>query len=221
MALTACPPIEVSSVTGTTSWQWSAPRAPHWPNRAALLEEPFREVKVLGLARSEAELHEGELDFLVTRHPMPLPFPEHGHHVVGHPDGHVQELALAGSLVVGDCGLDHVAGAVHLMLVHVGPAVLKAGEGIVGVDVAVVLLRCCELVNPLVAFRLQDRIWIVHQGICHPFQGLVDIRVVEEYPRMLSPPLGGVLEIPDPPGLVLDLVDAHRQGHVLVALEPR
>ena len=114
-----------------------------------------------------------------------------------------------------------MTGAVHLVLVHVVPALVQADEGVIGIDVAVRLLGRGEFVDPLVAFGLQLRIGVVLEGVGHPFEGLVHVGIVEEDARVLTLALGGVLEVADAPRLVLDLVDADLQGDVLVALEPR
>ena len=141
--------------------------------------------------------------------------------MVRHPDAHVQELPLAGSVVIRDGGFGHVAGAVHLMLGHVIPAVLQARERVERVDVAVRLLCGGELVDPLVAFGFQFRIRMDLQGIGHSLQGLVHVGIVVIDARMLAQSLGGILEIADTARLVLDLVDAHRQGGRPVPFQPR
>ena len=65
---------------------------------------------------------------------MPLVGAEDRVDVVGELAGHVQQLALAGRLVVGDRRLDQMAGAVKLVVVlHVLPAFLRLDQGEIGV----------------------------------------------------------------------------------------
>ena len=187
---------------------------------ASLIEEPLREIKVFLLPGGLVELHEGELDLLVAGNPMALVRTENRHHVVGHPDADIQKLTFPGDVVIRHSSLYHVAGAVHLMLVHVVPALVQAGQGVEGVDVTVFLLGGGEFGYPLVALRLKNRVGVVLEGICHPLESLVDIGVIEEYSRMFPLSLGGILKIADTAGLVLDLVDTDIQGHVFVTLEP-
>jgi hypothetical protein len=69
---------------------------------------------------------------------VPLAGAEGGVEVVGELDRDVEERALAGGPVVGDGGLDEVAGAVHLVLDgHIGPALVEAGEREVAVEVPI------------------------------------------------------------------------------------
>ena len=188
---------------------------------AALVQEPVGKIQVFLFTGGLVQFHQGQFDFLMAWHPVTFTGAEDRHHMVGHTDAHVQQLALAGNLVIGHTRLDHMSGAVHLVPVHILPAVLQSGEGVEGVDVAVGLLGRGELVNPLVALGFQHRIRMVLQGIGHPLQGLVHVGVVKEDARVLSAALGGVLVVADAVGLVLDLIDAHGQGHVLVGLQPR
>ena len=62
-----------------------------------------------------------------------------------------------------------MSGAVHLMLVHIGPPFIQSGECIEGIDVAIRLLGGSEFVNPFVRFLFQLGIRIVDQAISHTF----------------------------------------------------
>ena len=188
---------------------------------STLVQKPVGEFEILPLSGGLEQFHEGKLYLLVPGHPVTLAGTEDGHHMVRHPDADVEQLTFPCHVVVGHSCLYHMACTVHLVLIHIVPAVLKAGKGIIGVDISVFLLGGGELVYPLVAFRLKHRIGIVLQGISHTLECLVDIGIVKEYSRMFSFSLGRILEVADTAGLVLDLVDAHLEGHVLVALETR
>ena len=187
---------------------------------AALVQQPAGEVQVLLFSCHFEQLDQGQLDFLVPRHPVASLRAENGHHMVGETDGHVQQFPLAGRLVIGDGRLRHVTGTVHLVLVHVLPTVLQPGEGVIGIQVSIGLLGGRELVDPLVTLGLQHRIRLDLQGISHALERLIHVGIVVENTRMLPFPFRRVLEIPDPAGLVLDLVDAHGQGDILVDPEP-
>ena len=64
---------------------------------------------------------------------------------------------------------NNLSGAVHLMLVHIGPPFIQSGECIEGIDVAIRLLGGSEFVNPFVRFLFQLGIRIVDQAISHTF----------------------------------------------------
>ena len=140
--------------------------------------------------------------------------------MVHHTDAHVQELALAGDVVICHGGFYHMAGTVHLVVVHHGPALVQARQGIIGIDVAVLQLGGGELVDPLVALGFQGRVGADLERVGHALQRLVDVGIVEEDAGMLPLPLRRILEIADAAGLVLYLVDADSQGDLLVAPEP-
>ena len=152
--------------------------------------------------------------------PIALAWAEDGHHVVRHPDADIQQLAFAGHIVVRHSGLDHMAGAVHLMLVHVVPTLVQASQSVERVDITILLLRRGELVNPLVALGLKHWIGIVLERISHALERLVHIGVIEKYSGMLTLAFRRVLEIADSAGLVLNLVNAHIESHILMALKP-
>ena len=174
----------------------------------SLVEKPLGEIKVFLLAGGLVKFHKRELNLLMSGHPMAFVGAEDGHHMVSHLDADIQQFTLPGHVVVGYSSLDHVAGAVHLMLVHVVPTLVQAGQSVECVDITILLLRRGELVNPLVTLGLKNRIGIVLEGICHTLKSLVHVGIIEEYARVLSLPLRGILEIADTPSLILDLVDA-------------
>ena len=174
---------------------------------AALVEQPVGEVQVLLFAGGPEQFHQGQFDLLMPRHPMAFPGTEDRHHVVGHADAHVQQFALARDLIVGHARLDHVTGAVHLVPVHIVPALFQSGKRIEGVDVAIRLLGRGKFVNPFVALGFQQRVRMVLQGIGHALQGLVHVGIVKEDARMHPAPLRRILEIADATGLVFNLVD--------------
>ena len=148
---------------------------------AALVKQPLREIQILLLAGRHIELDQREFYLLVARHPMALPGTEYAHHMVCHTDAHIQELPLPGHVVICHSGLYHMAGAVHFVIVHIGPAPVQPRQDIICVDISILHLGGGELVYPLVALGLQDRIGIIPERICHTFQRLVNVGIVEEY----------------------------------------
>ena len=180
---------------------------------APFFKEPIGEVEVFLLSGDVGKLYESEFYFLMSGHPVPFPGTEDPHHMVGHPYGDIEKLALAGCLVIGDGGFREMACAVHLMHLRVRPPLVQAREGVEGVYVAVFELGGSHLVNPLVAFRLECRIPVECQGVSHAFKGLVNIGIIEEDAGMVSFAAGCILKVADSSRLVLYLVDANREGH--------
>ena len=110
---------------------------------AALVDEVLREAQVFGLTGGLRQLAEGELDFLVAGIAalLALAAAEDGGDGVRVAAHHVEEDARARGLVVGDGGLDEVAGAVEFVaVVEVRPALVRRDEREVAVEVAVWLL---------------------------------------------------------------------------------
>ena len=151
-------------------------------------------------------------------HPVAFTRAEGVHHVVGKAYGRVEELAFAGGVLVCHCGLNHVAGAIHFVHVHVGPAVFHARKGVESIEVSVGLLRGAYLVDPLVGLALERRVAVVGKRVGHAFDSLVHVAVVEENARMLAGAFRGVHKVLYASGFVFNLVDTNRQRgrHVLV-----
>ena len=154
-------------------------------------------------------------------HPVALAWSEDGHHVVDHSLSDVEQLALPRGFVVGHARLEQVAGAVHLVLVHVGPAFVEACQGVEGVQVAVGLLGSGDFRRPVVDLSFELGIGMVYQTVGIAFHCLVHIAVVEENARMLAFLAGGVDEVLDASCLVLYLVDADGDGGFHVVLQLR
>ena len=188
---------------------------------AALLEQEVGKVEVLLFLRHLVELHQRQFNLLVAGHPVGLARTEEGHHVVSHPPAHVEQFALARSLVVGHSGLNHVAGAIHFVLIHVGPPVVEPRKRVERVDISVGPLCSGNLVNPFIRLGLQLSIAMIGQGVGHTFECLVHVRVVEEDARVLASSLSRPLEVAHAPRLVLNLVDADGQGSLAVLEQAR
>ena len=109
---------------------------------------------------------------------MPFTGAKEAHHVFHHADAHVEEFALPGSIVVGHCGFQQMAGVVVLVHGHIRPAFVQASQGVIGVDVPVFLLGGGNFVDPLVALGFQFGIGFGFEGISHGFQGFEYVRVV-------------------------------------------
>ena len=90
---------------------------------------------------------------------------------------------------------------------------------IIRVQVAVFLLRGGDFANPVIAFGFQGGIRIIDKRISHSFQRLVNVGIVKIIALVL-PSFRHVYEIPDPMGLILNLVDAHGNRDIVVLLQP-
>ena len=104
----------------------------------ALVDEELGKVHVSLVADDAGELHEREFDLLVAAVARHLAGAEALDHVVGRAAHDIQELALAGSLVVGDGRFDRLACAVEFLEVaQVAPFPLGLDALEDGVEVAV------------------------------------------------------------------------------------
>ena len=142
---------------------------------AALIQQPVGKIQILLLSGFAVELHQGQFYLFVPGNPVALAGAHYGHCVVHHTLRHVQKRTLAGCVIIGDGSLYHMACAVELMFVHVGPALDGAGQGEEGVDVTVGLLGARNLGNPLVALGLQFRVGMLYERVGQTFKGLVYI----------------------------------------------
>ena len=66
---------------------------------AANVDEELGQVQILLLAGHLVQLDQGQFDFLVARHFLPLARPERGLDMIGQLHGHVEELAFPGGAV--------------------------------------------------------------------------------------------------------------------------
>lgn len=146
----------------------------------ALFEQPAGEFEVLGFARHAVKFRERQFDLFMARYPVAFARAEFIHHVADHAGAHFEQGPVAGSQQVCDAGLDHVSRTVHLVLVHVRPALVESGERVVGIDIAVGLLGRGDFGDPLVGRSPEHRVGVVDQAVRDAFQSLVYVRIVEK-----------------------------------------
>jgi len=141
----------------------------------------------------------------MARRVRPLARSEHRADVVRAPRGDVEERLVAGDLIVCDRGFEHVPDAILLVLVfHVGPTHLRLalGHGIERIEVAVLPLGGGHDRDELVEVQPHHGVRLDLERIGGAFHDLVGIGIVEEDPLVLAlPDPGGLLEVPDPPGV--------------------
>ena len=101
-------------------------------------------------------------------------------HAVGVAAGHLQQLILAGGLVVGHRRLRQMAQAVQLMVIlQVGKGLVHPVKDVVGVQVAVGHLGLGNHIYSLVHHLLQLFVRMLGQGIGHRLDPLVEVRILE------------------------------------------
>ena len=177
-----------------------------------LFQQVMGKIQIASVSRCQRQFHQGQFYFLVPGHPMSLTHIEERHRMVCHTHSHIHQLTLARSLIIGHTGLYQVSCAVHLMFVHIRPAVSQSRERVIRVDVSVWLLGCGYLVHPFIQFGLQLGIAMSSQSISHALHSLIYVRIIEEDAAMLSLALSCTLKIAYPARLVLYLVYTHRQS---------
>ena len=112
--------------------------------------------------------------------------------MIHQPQHRVQQFALAGGLIVGHGRLDHVAGAVELVVIHqIGPALLQPVDDVIGVHVAVGLLRRDDVVDGRVHHGLQLRVVPVGQRVGRALQPFGHVAVLKHAAAVLTLLLSG------------------------------
>ena len=155
---------------------------------------------------------------------------------VGFLDGDVQEVGLAGGLVMGDGRLEQMAGVVKLVAVNrvhlpalvAGPWVRMLGiDRASGVEVAVRFLGGADLGDQVVQVSLHLRIGLNGQRIRGAFEHLIGIGIVERIPRRLlvgegfaAQGLGRPLEVVHTAGF-LALLESERDGDQAIGFDAR
>ena len=100
-----------------------------------------------------------------------------------HFDGYIQQVALAGGLVVSHGGLDHVPRAIKLVIVaEIGEAMIGVVDLIVRVQVAIGHLRGGHLGYDGIDLLIQHWIGVISQAERSRFQDLIRIGVLEDQP---------------------------------------
>ncbi len=101
--------------------------------------------------------------------------------MVGVAAERIQQVLLAGGLVMRHGALDQVPGAVHLMQVaQVLPAQLRLDMGEVRVQVAVWLLGADDLIRHVIHFRFQFGVGVGGQRIAGRLQPLTRVGITED-----------------------------------------
>ena len=105
---------------------------------------------------------------------------EIGVEAVRHAAGHVQELPLARSLIVGHRRLEHMARHIHLVVIpQVGEALVQPLDDVIRVQVAIGLLGLLRQVNGGIGGLFQFGIGMGGQGITHALQPLPQVGILE------------------------------------------
>ena len=190
---------------------------------AAVLDEEAGEIEVALIAGSAPELDQGQLDLRVPG--IAQAFGRRAKdriNVVGVASGDVEEVGLAGGLVMRDGGLEHVPGAIEFVAVaEVGPALARFLDGVVAVEVAVRLLRRRHDGDDVVQLLLQRRVGMGGKGIGRCFERFVEVGVHEDRPaEALGGAAGGEAHVLDVPR-VLELLQAEGDAGEAVGLAPR
>ena len=149
---------------------------------AALAHEVRGQVGVPLLAGHLGQAHQRHLRDLVPRVPVQLALlgTEAGGHVVGEAAGRLEQLVLAGALVVGHRALGQMAEAVQLVVVlEVGEVAVHAVEDVVGVEIAVVELGRADDVDRRVGGRLELGVRVVRKAVAHRLDPLREVGVLE------------------------------------------
>ena len=149
---------------------------------AALAHEVFGEVGVALFAGGFGQFDECHFGDFVAGIAMQLAIveAESGIDVIGETAGRVEQLALAGGLVVGNRAFGQVAEAVQFMMVlQVGEVPVHAVEDVVGVEVAVVELRRADDVDGGVGGRLEFGVRMMGQRVADRFDPFGEVGVLE------------------------------------------
>ena len=161
---------------------------------AALIHEVLRQLQMPLVLRHRVQPHQRHLDHGMARVALALALlrAEHAVDVLHQPQHRVQQFALAGGLIVRHGRLDHVAGAVELVVIHqVCPALVQPADDVIGVHVAVGLLRRDDVVDGRVHHGLQLRVAPVGQRVGRALQPFGRVAVLKHAAAVLALQLSG------------------------------
>ena len=195
-----------------------------WPPQSApgfvapeIQEEPC-EIEISFFSRCLVKFHQGQFDLFVAAKAESLRRSKRVVDTVGIPRGHAKKRAFAGGAPMGDGGLEQVAGTIQLVLVlQVGPALSRLGQGIVRVEVSIRLLRGGNFGNRGVNHSFQRGIAIGGQGVGRALDQLEYIGIVGAGALVIaSDQLCGLGEVADASRLLAALEDVWNR---LVAID--
>ena len=150
----------------------------------SLVNKIFCQLQMLLIFRDIIQGAEGHLCYLMAWIPGDLAV-FHAKMVIDAvciADSNIQESPFSCSLIICYCRLGHMPQTVQLMMIHkIGKSFFQTIDNIVGVQISVRLLGLSNQLNRLVCSFLQFLIWVPHQGICHCFQPLINITVLEDH----------------------------------------
>ncbi len=177
---------------------------------AALVHEVLRQIQVAALAGVAIELDQRQLELLVAGVAplLALAVAELLPDVVGVAAKGGKQGVVAGGFLVGEGGLDEVAGAVELVpIAQVGPALLRLDDGEVDVKVAVRLLRPRDQRDYFGQIGRQGRIGVGGKAVGGRLHPLGHVGVPEDVGRVghSGPPVEAEGVYPAGVAQVLDL----------------
>jgi hypothetical protein len=119
--------------------------------------------------------------------------------VVGHPAHNIQQLVLARSFIISNCGFNEMPGTVQLMAVlEIGPAFARFLNCEVSIQVSVFLLRFSDQINHFICLTLQLRIAVDAERITCRLQPLGHITILEDHaPELACSPARSDFEVGD------------------------
>ena len=166
----------------------------------APIEHRLGQLEVALLAGDARQLHERQLDALVSRDVVLLAGTELAVEEIGQPRRDREQRLLAGRLIVGDGGLEQVTGREVLVEER---EVLEAQVGHVdldeGVQIPVRLLGGGDAGDEAVHLRVERRIGMLRERPRRAFDPLVDVRIGPERAAELARRLaGGDVEVAEP-----------------------
>ena len=155
---------------------------------APLLDEEPGQLEVALLAGRLPELDQRQLDLRDVRNSPCACRAEDRVDVVGQLGRDGEEVLLARGPVVRHGRLDHVPGAVELVVVaEVGPPPARLLDGVIAVEIAIRELRRGELGDDLVEPLRQHRIGVRGERVRGRLERLVDVGVHEHRPGEPAP----------------------------------
>ena len=127
------------------------------------IDEERRQIEILRLPRRVPELHQRDLQLLVTgrcelRHHVPRVVHEYGLDVSRVFLHQTEKARVPHRIVIGDRRLDQMTRTVQLVVVPVREAMRRIDHGVVNVEVAVRMLVFLDLVDEGLYLRPQCRI---------------------------------------------------------------
>ena len=150
---------------------------------SALVDKVRAQLQVFLLAGHFVQAHQRHLGYLMAGIAAALAFlrAKVRVHVIGKAAGSLEQLVLAGGLIIRHRALCQMAEAVQLVIVaQIGPRSVHAVDDVVGIQIAVLRLSGADEVDGFIGDLFQRRIGMLGQGVAYSLDPLGEVGILKQ-----------------------------------------